>query len=38
MGEWGWRVVAFVVTWLVLGMLFGIVTGRAGSAWGPDDE
>lgn len=36
--EWWWRVAAFVVTWLVVGAIFGSLAGRAGSAWGPDDE
>ena len=38
MWDWGWRVVAFVVTWLVAGLVFGTVTGRAGSAWQEGDE
>lgn len=36
--EWWLRVAAFVVTWLVAGVIFGNLVGRAGSAWGPDDE
>ena len=35
--EWGWKLAAFLVSWLLLGVLVGWTVGTAAKLGGPDD-